>query len=489
MKTQLTTLTLTLAVACSMPARGQDQPMQAAAPVEQSRPAETTAPAAQLLKSEQLQQLVAPIALYPDTLLAEVLMASTYPLEVVEAERWVKANKSLKGEQLKAAVSKKPWDDSIKSLAVTPSVLDMMSSKLEWTKKLGDAVLAQQADVMDAVQSLRARAQSQNKLSSGKEQKVSVRTEQNRQVIAIEPAQPDQIYVPYYEPAAVYGDWPYPDYPPYYWDAPYGYGYAVGAAALSFGVGWAVGAAWGGGFNWWNNDINIDRNVNIDRNIDRDRNTWKHNADHRKGVRYNNPDVARKFDKAGDRRATADQRKDFRGHKGDQGQAGRDGARADRDGAVNTKRQDAGGGDRSKAGAKQGGSGQKRDAGGNAGQKRDAAKGGSGQKRDAGGGSGQNRAAAKGNVGRQASGGGSRRPDNAFGNIQHGGGALAHANRGHASMAAAHRGGGQNFAGGGGGGRHSFAGGGGGGRQSFGGGGGRGGGGFGRGGGGGGRRR
>jgi hypothetical protein len=463
MKTQLATLTLALAVACSMQARAQNQPAQAAGPVEQSGSAATTAPAAQLLKSEQLQQLVAPIALYPDTLLAEVLMASTYPLEVVEAERWLKANK-LKGEQLKAAANKQNWDDSVKSLAATPSVIDMMSNKLDWTKKLGDAVLAQQADLMDAVQSLRARAQSQNKLSSSKEQKVSVRAEQNKQIIAIEPAQPDQIYVPYYEPAAVYGDWPYPDYPPYYWPAPYGYGYLAGAA-LSFGVAWAVGAAWGGGFNWWGNDININRDINIDR----DKNKWTHNADHRKGVRHNNADVAKKFDKASDRRASADQQKDFRGHQSDRAQGNKDGPRGDRAGAGNTKRQDAGKGDRNKVNANKAGSAQKREAG----------KGGSGQNRAAAKGN-QNRVAAKGNGGRQTSGGGARRHDNAFANVQHGGGARAHADRGRSSMAAAYGGGG-NF----GGGRHGFAGAGGG-RHSFGGGGGRGGGGFSRGGG---RRR
>ena len=112
----------------------------------------------QLLKPEELDALLAPIALYSDALLAQILMASTYPLEVIEAERWVTANKNLKGDALKAAVDKQRWDDSVKSLAATPSVLDMMSDKLDWTQKLGDAVLAQQPDVMDAVQRLRQKA-------------------------------------------------------------------------------------------------------------------------------------------------------------------------------------------------------------------------------------------------------------------------------------------------------------------------------------------
>ena len=124
------------------------------------------APGQQLLKPEELDALLAPIALYPDTLLSLVLMASTYPLEVVQAERWASQNAKLKDDQLKAAVDKQPWDESVRSLAATPSVLTMMSTKLDWTQRLGDAVLAQEADVMDAVQRLRAKAQANKKLES-----------------------------------------------------------------------------------------------------------------------------------------------------------------------------------------------------------------------------------------------------------------------------------------------------------------------------------
>ncbi len=159
----------------------------------------------QLLKAEELDALVAPIALYPDTLLAQVLMASTYPLEVVQADRWSTENKNLKGDQLKTAAEKQSWDDSIKALVATPSVLAMMSSKLDWTQKLGDAVLAQQPDVMDAVQRLRSKAQANKKLSSTKEQKVTVSQQQNKQYIAIEQTNPETVYVPYYNPAVVYG--------------------------------------------------------------------------------------------------------------------------------------------------------------------------------------------------------------------------------------------------------------------------------------------
>src|SRR5467141_2720109 len=134
----------------------------------QAQSAAASAPNQQLLSASQLDQLVAPIALYPDTLLSEVLLASTYPLEIVEADRWAAANKTLKGDQLKSAVDKQGWDDSLKTLVATPDVLSMMSTKLDWTQKLGDAVLAQQADVMDAIQRLRTKAQQQNKLTSNK---------------------------------------------------------------------------------------------------------------------------------------------------------------------------------------------------------------------------------------------------------------------------------------------------------------------------------
>jgi hypothetical protein len=232
------------------------------------------APAQKSLKPAELDQLVAPIALYPDTLLSEVLMASTYPLEIVEAERWVSANKNLKGDELKTAVGKQDWDDSIKSLVATPSVLDMMSTKLDWTQKLGDAVIAQQADVMDAIQRLRAKAQANNKLQSTQQQKVTVRQNQGRQVIEIAPTDPDTVYVPYYDPAVVYGDWPYPDYPPYYWPAPGYIAAGIIATGIAFGAGyalgrWASGGYWRGNVNWGNNNITINRPGNIGNNWNR----------------------------------------------------------------------------------------------------------------------------------------------------------------------------------------------------------------------------
>src|SRR4029450_5608040 len=142
------------------PALGQandpNAPPPAAAPPAPAAAAAPTTPAAELLKPAELEGLVAPIALYPDTLLANVLMAATYPLEVVRADRWLKDNSRLQGDALKAAAEQQSWDSSVKALIATPSVLEMMNERLDWTQKLGEAFLAQQQDVMDAVQRLRS---------------------------------------------------------------------------------------------------------------------------------------------------------------------------------------------------------------------------------------------------------------------------------------------------------------------------------------------
>jgi hypothetical protein len=270
-----------------------------------------------LLKPGELDALVAPIALYPDTLLSLVLMASTYPLEVIQADRWVKEHKKLKGDDLKTAVGKESWDESVKSLVATPDVLKMMSEKLSWTQKLGDAVLAQQADVMDAIQRLRTKADANNKLTSTKQQTVTKRQEQGRQVITIEPTDPETLYVPYYDPAVVYGAWPYPEYPPYYWGYPGYIGAGLIATGLAFGAGWALGNwgsggnYWGGGVNWNNGNINVNR----PRVNPLGGNNWQHRPEHRQGVRYNNGNVRQKF--AGNRGGVQD-RMDFRGRGGNQ---------------------------------------------------------------------------------------------------------------------------------------------------------------------------
>src|SRR5581483_7531844 len=296
-RTTVLALALLVATACGAGAQ------QSATPAE---------PDQTLLKPEQLEALVAPIALYPDALLANMLAASTYPLEVVEADRWVKENKNLKGDALKAEIDKKSWDDSVKALTATPSVLDMMSDKLDWTKSLGDAMLAQQADLMDAIQRLREKARANNKLSSTRQQKVTVKQQENKQVIVIEPTDPNTMYVPYYEPATVYGAWPYADYPPYYFGYPSYIGAGVVAAGIAFGTAWAIGRwgnYWGGGCNWGN------RNVYVNR---RSTNVWQHNSIHRQGVRYNNTNVANRFGGNNINRAGVSNRMDFRGKGGNQ---------------------------------------------------------------------------------------------------------------------------------------------------------------------------
>ena len=299
-------------------------------------PQPAAAPAQPLLKAEELDQLLAPIALYSDPLLSEVLIASTYPLEVVQADRWAKSNTTLKGDALTAALAKQSWDDSVKSLAQVPTVLAMMADQLDWTQKLGDAVLAQQPDVMDAIQRLRGRAQANGKLQTTKEQTVTVKTEAKKQYVTIEPSSPTEIYVPYYEPAVVYGELPYPDSAPYYFPAPPGY---VAARALTtgvaFGAGIVVGHAIWGNCDWGRGNINVaNRNVNINnfnRNNINNFNKWEHNADHRHGVKYNNANVRQKFAKT-DVQAGKAARQDFRGKDGQKVlDSGRPGA-ADRPG-------------------------------------------------------------------------------------------------------------------------------------------------------------
>jgi len=299
-------LALAIMVATSHGVAAQQQP---GATLSAATPG-VTQPDQNLLKPEQLEALVAPIALYPDALLANMLAAATYPLEVVEADRWVKENK-LKGDALAADVSKKSWDDSVKALTATPSVLDTMSGKLDWTKSLGDAMLAQQADVMDAIQRLREKAKANNKLSSNKQQKVTVLQQDGGQAIVIEPTDPNTMYVPYYEPATVYGGWPYADYPPYYFGYPSYIGAGVIATGIAFGTAYAVGRwgnYWGGRFNWGNRNVYVNHRTN---------NVWQHNPVHREGVRYNNANVQQRFGN-NNLRASANNRMDFRGKGGQQ---------------------------------------------------------------------------------------------------------------------------------------------------------------------------
>ena len=272
--------------------------------------------------TEQLEQLVAPIALYPDALLMQILMASTYPLEIVEADRWISGQPDLEGDALDEALLDQDWDPSVKSLTTLPSVLDQMSENLDWTQDLGDAFLAQESEVLDTAQRMRGLAYEAGNLETTEQQSV---TQQEDKIIVIESTSTEVIYVPTYSPTVVYGvGWGYPHwyYPRWYYPPRPGYGF------VAFGVGVAVGAAIWGGCRWgWGRssvNININRqnnfNRNTNRNFDRNRaNTgkggtanWKHDASHRKGVNYKNSDVANKYGAGkGSNRVTRDQ---ARGH-------------------------------------------------------------------------------------------------------------------------------------------------------------------------------
>jgi Protein of unknown function (DUF3300) len=299
--------------------------------------------AGQGFKPEEIDALVAPIALYPDSLLSQIFMASTYPLEIVEANRWAKQNQNLKGDALAQALEKQDWDPSVRSLVNFPDVLSNMSEKLDWTQKLGDAFLSQQKEVMDAVQRLRAKAEAAGNLKTTEQQKVIV----EEKVIKIESPSPQVVYVPTYNPTVVYGAWPYPAYPPYPWYPP---GYAFGASMLAFGTGVALGAAWGyawGGANWGRGEVDVDihRNTNLNTNINREQykqnlqargqregGSFQHDPSHRKGVGYRDDNTAQKFNRGSDAQA-AKAREDFRGRaEGGRQELARQGGPGDRGG-------------------------------------------------------------------------------------------------------------------------------------------------------------
>jgi len=269
---------------------------------------------------EQLAQMLAPIALYPDALLSQVLMASTYPLEVIEADRWVKKNERLKGDSLDDSLLDKDWDPSVKSLCHVPSVLALMSEKITQTTSLGNAFLAQEDEVMDVIQKLRAKAYKQGNLTSTSKQKVTKKEE----TIIIEPADPDVVYVPYYNPHYVYGTWWYPAYPPYYW-GPFP---VIVSAGISFWPGPFISfslISWSY-FDWHSRSIYI--NIH-----ERPRffshhkwhpkpGPWYHSPKHRRGVAYRDKPTARKYGKSSTRSRTF--RRDIRGFPEREGTVGKD---------------------------------------------------------------------------------------------------------------------------------------------------------------------
>jgi len=293
-------------------------------------------------KPEEIEALVAPIALYPDSLLSQVLMASTYPLEIVQAARWVKANPNTKGDAAVKAVESQTWDVSVKSLVAFPQILDPMNEKLDWTQKLGDAFLADQKAVLDAVQRLRLRAEKAGNLKTTEQQTVIVEQAAPQQtVVKIEPANPQVIYVPAYNPTVVYGAWGYPAYPPYYWPpSPLYYPGGALMAGFAWGVGIAAAGALFGGCNWGRGDVNVNVNraTSIDRNFNSTRTgaggQWQHDSSHRKGVNYRDSASREKF--GGKDVPGAGGRNDFRGRDGgpgDRAGAGDRGGPGDRGGA------------------------------------------------------------------------------------------------------------------------------------------------------------
>jgi hypothetical protein len=263
-----------------------------------------TAPeAAVKLPPEQLDSLVAPIALYPDPLLAQTLAASTYPLEMIQLQQWMAKNPNLKDKALADAVAKQPWDPAVQSMAAFPDVVKRLADDIQWTTQLGDAFLAQQSDVMDAVQRMRKRAQDTGALKTTEQQKVETQVVEQKTVIVVEPTDPQVIYVPVYSPTVVYPPPVYP-YPPIYYPP-----YPPGAAFVSFTMGVMIGAAFwggaccacgwhGGGNNIYINNSNNFNQINHNTNVGRGQgggNNWQHNSQHRGGAPYADKATANKY--------------------------------------------------------------------------------------------------------------------------------------------------------------------------------------------------
>jgi hypothetical protein len=276
----------------------------AAAQQKASTPAakDSTTPAdsAKKLTADQLQSLVAPIALYPDELLTQVLVASTYPLEIVQLHQYMAKYPDLKDKALADSVAKQPWDPSIQSMAAVPEAVKRLADDIQWTTDLGNAFLAQQSEVMDAVQVMRKKAKEKGALESNEQQKVETKVVEKKEVIVVESSNPEVIYVPSYSPTVVYGPPVYP-YPPIYY--PY---YPPGAAFVSFSMGMMWGAAmWGGSCchaGWGGNTVVINNRNNFNQinhnNINRGGNrngNWQHNPQHRGGAPYGDRATANRY--------------------------------------------------------------------------------------------------------------------------------------------------------------------------------------------------
>jgi hypothetical protein len=300
-----------VAILCVLALAPGDPAIYAQPMALQNAPADQQVPA---IPADQLDSLVAPIALYPDPLLTQVLVASTYPLELIQLQQWLQKNPGLTGDALTNAVQKQDWDPSIQSMAVFSDLVKRLTDDIKWTTDLGNAFLAQQSDVMDAVQAMRTKAMDAGKLKSNEQMKVETQTVESKTVVVIQPANPQVVYVPTYNPVVVYGPPIYP-YPPIYYPPP---SYYAAGMFFAFGVGIAVGSYYRGGWGYncgWgrnttiivnrnnnyvrhynNTNINVNRNTNINSNINRNGNsTWQHNAQHRGGTPYSNQNVAKQY--------------------------------------------------------------------------------------------------------------------------------------------------------------------------------------------------
>ncbi|WP_394558731.1 DUF3300 domain-containing protein [Aquipseudomonas alcaligenes] len=297
-----------------------------AAPLTPANAEEAPAPSTaseQVFSTEELDQMLAPLALYPDALLAQVLMAATYPGDVADAVTWSTEHPDASGDDAVRQVSDQPWDPSVQSLVAFPAVLATMGQDPAWVQRVGDAFLAQPDAVMGSVQRLRQQAKAAGNLESNDKQKVSEKPAEpaqvttsgsSQQTIIIESADPQVVYVPSYNPTVVYGTWAYPAYPPVYYPPP---GYYFGSAVVA-GIGFAAGVAivdslWGD-CNWGHGDIDIDvnryNNINDNRQLNVNQNTWKHNAVNRDGVPYRDRASREQFSQ---RLANGDQRQALRG--------------------------------------------------------------------------------------------------------------------------------------------------------------------------------
>jgi len=254
-----------------------------------------------LLSADQLNNLVAPIALYPDPLLSQILVACTYPLEVVEANQWYQRNSDLKGQALIDAAKQEAWDPSVQALVAVPDALARLNQDIRWTTDLGNAFLAQQTDVMNAVQRMRARAQSGGRLASTPQQIVTTESQGTGQVVKIMPAEPDVIYVPVYDPLYVWGPPVYGYYPPLFYPT-FGFGFGLGCHLGYFFSDWDGWGGWGWGPNWISSVIVINTRFFHHHGFyerpggdSRGGKIWAHNPEHRLNIPYKNIDVEKRF--------------------------------------------------------------------------------------------------------------------------------------------------------------------------------------------------